>query len=140
MPDDPSTGEVARRLTELKEVVANVQQGVIGRYEFTVEQRRTDERIGDIDRRCGDRNGELKQDLQNLLADLREERQSRKRAAKEMREAFDGALKDLQTEFEEYKKGQEEKRRQGVYSGLLPSILGMAAIAASVIIAILGVK
>lgn len=90
-------GEVARRLTEVKEIV----QDLVGRREYGEFQRLIEHRFTDIER------------------DVEQERGERKAQVEREREERQAADQELKSSHER----QGTNWRQAIYAGLIPGVL-----------------
>ncbi|MGH3369309.1 MAG: hypothetical protein ACRDPR_04855 [Nocardioidaceae bacterium] len=103
MADDVSTGELARRLDQLLQIV----QTLVSRPEYTADHRHAEHRFTEIER------------------DIAAEQAAREAAVREVHERIDKETTKKDTD-----------RRQLLFSGLVPSVLVLASIAVSVLLAI----
>lgn len=107
MSDEVSTGELARRL----DTIQNLLQGLVSRVEYTADQRLSERRFTELER------------------DLEAERIRRHTEIKELRNEIAASAKE---------KGMSV--RQGVYSGLIPSLLMLVSVVVTIILTMTGGK
>lgn len=112
MADDWTTAEIVRRLDEVLRTV----QGLVSRPEYSADQRHWEHRFTDLER------------------DLVDEREARKAADADERKAREEAVKELK----DINRQRGTNRRQNVFQGLVPSLLVLASIAVSVLLAFWG--
>ena len=101
MPNEVSTGELARRLDE----IARLLQGLVGRGEYTEYQRLIEHRFTELER------------------DHAEERTARRVEQVEERQARKAAIKELRDEFKAESTQSGSNVRQAIYSGLIPGVV-----------------
>lgn len=105
MADEPSNAELARRLTE----IALLLQQVVGRPEYTSDQRHVEHRFTEIER-----------DLDDV----------RRTHAEDIKEVF--------RRFDEQSKAGGSNLRQALYNGLLPAVFLVVSLLVTVLLAFKG--
>jgi hypothetical protein len=108
LSDEVSTGELARRLDQIMQVL----QGLVGRSEYTEYQRHLEHRFAELVADMEEKRRIHERDVDALRVQLDEERAHREKA--------DDAIKK---QIAEDDKGRGVNIRQAIFSGLVPAIL-----------------
>lgn len=128
MPDEVGLGEVVRRLerleTRLEELMREFAVRVVSVDLYTRDQRELERRFGEMER-------DLMQEVEARKAALAEERRARENALAEERTARENGDRELAGRLD--KAGTNW--RQALYNGLLPALFFMVSIAVTVILA-----
>lgn len=107
MADEPSNAELARRLAD----IVTLLQQVVGRPEYTADQRLAEHRFTEIER-----------DIEDV------------------RKTHTEDIKDVNKRFEEQTKSSGSNLRQALYNGLLPAIFLVVGLLVTILLAFKGGK
>lgn len=119
--DEPSLGELGRRLDQLFALVARM----VGADVYTSDQRASERRFGEVERDVEELRRQHERDVEDL-------RRQHTEAIKALMEEIKAIMQRLSVR--EQKAG--EGRRQALYAGILPGLLFVLSTAVTVILAL----
>lgn len=116
MPDEPTNGELARQLADIKQLLT----GVVGSREYAADARALDRRLGDIER-------DIAEERRDRVAALALEKQERADAVK--------AVNDRVTASDAAGANSRQHWRTLLWTGALPATVALLGVLAALWIA-----
>lgn len=116
MSDEPSNGELARQLADIKQMLG----AVVGNREYAADSRALDRRLGDIER-------DIAEERRDRTAAMAQEKQERGEAVK--------AVNDRITVAEKAGLSAKEHWRTLLWTGALPAVVALLGVLAALWIA-----